>query len=745
MNGLRTGRWRGSVVAWLVLSAVVSAAESSPPLKLRWQDADDEVVPLIPRQPRTAAMQNKLEAVAWYGTGRLLEARNELQGALKAYRKAVEIDPEAIDIYRALVPLALRLDQVEEAIKLAVKAVELDPEDYELLLRIGVQFARQRDFDAGVKHLEQALKSKRLEKESPTFVMLNIELGMLYQVVGKPESAAECYAVIFDALQHPDKYELDFRTKTALLADPRTSYERIGQVLMEGKRLDLASEAFELAAKSGRSGAGNLSYNRAKILLLSDKAEAALDELQKYFDAQRQSKGRDAYQLLADILKKLNRGDELVGRLEKLAEQDPRNNQLQYFFADKLVEAGELERARQIYETALKGGGDAAGYLGLAGVLRRMKRADELLDVLGRGLAKTGPEGLENLDIELQAVSADAALVDALVAAARAQAKADPVQLNFEEAYLLAKVVAELKRLDEAAEFFKLAATYDKDRGPLALRDLAELLMDNKRFADAADVYDDALKARVQGELKARLYLGLIQSREFAGQTPAALEACAEARKQFPTVPLFEFQEAWVYYHARQFEEAVPRFEKIMEAHADQVRLVRQCQFSLSNIHVLKGELRKGEEILEKVLEEDPEDPAVNNDLGYLYADQGKHLEKAEQMIRKAIAAEPENAAYLDSLGWVYFKLGKLAEAVEPLEKAVSKSTGGDATIWDHLGDVYQRLNKVDKAVDAWTKALKDAEGERHPDAKLIERLKAKLQENRGKAEAPKPAQPKSP
>src|SRR5258707_13236651 len=99
------------------------------------------------------------------------------------------------------------------------------------------------------------------------------------------------------------------------MKDPATPYERIGQVLFEGKRLELAAQAFELAAKSGRAGAGNLAYYQAKVLLLSDKPEEALTELQKYFDAQRQSKGRDAYLLLGEVLQKLRRSDEFIGRL----------------------------------------------------------------------------------------------------------------------------------------------------------------------------------------------------------------------------------------------------------------------------------------------------------------------------------------------------------------------------------------------------------------------------------------------
>jgi tetratricopeptide (TPR) repeat protein len=729
----------------IAIWTVPALAEETGPLKsgFRLQPGDDEVLPLAPVKPRTGAMDNKLESLSWYGTGRLLETRSDFKAAIKAYRKALELDPNALEVYQSLIPLAMQEGQVEEALQWAVKAVELDPQDYELMLKIGVQFARQRDFAGAIKYLDRAVHSDRLERESTAFVMLNVELGVLYQATNQLDKAAECFAVVFDALKQPAKYKLDFRARAALLADPRTGYERVGQVLMEGGKLELASEAFDLAAKTNRASAGNLTYNRAKILLLSDKAEEALAKLQEYFNEQRQSKGRDAYQLLADILKKLDRSDELLGHLEKLTDRDPRNQPLQYFFANALMEAGELDRAKQVYETALKGGGDASGYLGLAGVLRRMKRADELLDALGRGLQKIGAEGLEQFDTELQAVAADAALVDALIVAGRNQAQAEPSQLSFEEAYLLAKVAEKLEKFDQAIEFFRLAAKLDKDRAILAYRDLGDVLMDTKRYAEAASVFEDGIKLRPPPELKGMFYLKLTQSKELAGDTQGALAAAADARAEFPTVPLFEFQEAWIYYHSRQLDEAVPRLQKLMTTYPENKAIVRQCQFSLSNIFVLKGEMRKGEEILEKVLEEEPEDPAVNNDLGYLYADQGKHLDKAEKMIRKAIEAEPDNAAYLDSLGWVLFKLGKVEEAVAPLEKAANMPSGSDGTIWDHLGDCYHRLGQLDKAKDAWQKAQKQAEGEKHPDVKLLERLKTKLAPD--KSDAPKPKESGNP
>src|SRR5262249_40577870 len=151
------------------------------------------------------------------------------------------------------------------------------------------------------------------------------------------------------------------------------------------------------------------------------------------------------------------------------------------------------------------------------------------------------------------------------------------------------------------------------------------------------------------------------------------------------------------------------------------MRIVRQ---NLSIIYVNLGDYAKGEAELEVLLEKNPDDAGVNNDLGYLYAEQGKNLEKAEAMIRKAVQEEPDNSAYLDSLGWVLFKRGKVKEAVGPLEKAVEKlgeASGSDATIYEHLGDVYFQLQEASKAKRAWQSAEKAATKTNPPDKRLPE------------------------
>ena len=717
-----------------------------PSPEIRLQEADDTALPLFPLQPRSAAVETRNEALSWYMTGRLLDSthRNEPRKALNAYRKAVKIDPEAIEIYQYLVPLEFEEGNIATAVRYAAKAVQLDPDNVDILQLLARQAASAGQLPEAIKHLEQAVKSSRLEKNSPDFISLNKSLGLLYAVTGQKERAADCYEILFDSVKSPEKYGLDARAKKSLLADPTTNYEKIGQVLLEGNRLKLALEAFELAGSS-RVGAGNLAFNRAKILLLSDKPEDALVELQKYFDAQRTSKGREAYQLLADILQKLKRSDELISRLETLAENDSQNVALQYFLADRLTDVNELDRARKIYDTMLQSGGDASGYAGLARVLRKMQKSDDLLDALGRGMAR-GEEAVATLEPELKALAQDKALVGMLIESGRTRSKAG--QLKFEEAYLLAKLSAALKEADAADEFFALAIASSRgtNRPAIAIQiERADSMAKLKKYRTAAEIYKEILgSGQLTERGRAFTYYSLAQVLMRDNRIDEALDAISESIKLDDDNPDFRLFEVGIYSHARRWDDAIRKSEQVMTDFPDEKEVIERCQFNLSNIFVQKGEIHKGEEILEKVLGFNPESSQANNDLGYLWADQGKNLERAEKMIRKALAAEPENAAYLDSLGWVLFKLGRIDEALPPLEQATQGSFGGDATLWDHLGDVLLRAMKTEKAIEAWKTGLQHSEEEKPTDEALNDRIREKLKQH-GASPNPKPTEKGSP
>jgi tetratricopeptide (TPR) repeat protein len=133
-------------------------------------------------------------------------------------------------------------------------------------------------------------------------------------------------------------------------------------------------------------------------------------------------------------------------------------------------------------------------------------------------------------------------------------------------------------------------------------------------------------------------------------------------------------------------------------------------------IHFMRGAMYErmkkfdqSEAEFRKVLEVNPENAGAMNYLGYMLADRGVRLEEAYQLIKKAIDQDPNNGAYLDSLGWVYFRQGKLTEAEGVLVRALDH-IGTDATVHDHLGDVYFKLGKTRDAIAQWQNSLKESQ-----------------------------------
>ena len=199
-------------------------------------------------------------------------------------------------------------------------------------------------------------------------------------------------------------------------------------------------------------------------------------------------------------------------------------------------------------------------------------------------------------------------------------------------------------------------------------------------------------------------------------------------------------------------EEAIKVFQELLKKYSNNEELAKIAHSNLSIVYVNLGDYAKGEAELEVLFQRTPEDPGINNDLGYLYAEQGKNLEKAESMIRKAVQEEPDKAAYLDSLGWVLFKRGKAKEALEPLQKAVELqktdekkgSAPPDVTIREHLGDVYLHLQDVDRARSVWQEAEQIAAKVIPPDKRLPE-IRKKLASLKALGSIPKASSSQTP
>lgn len=149
----------------------------------------------------------------------------------------------------------------------------------------------------------------------------------------------------------------------------------------------------------------------------------------------------------------------------------------------------------------------------------------------------------------------------------------------------------------------------------------------------------------------------------------------------------------------------------------------------------------KAEASLKKALELFPEQPHVQNYLGYSWIDQGINLEEGVRLIKRAVEQRPDDGYIVDSLGWAHYRLGNYEEAAKQLERAVGLRPD-DPTINDHLGDSYWRVGRTLEAQFQWSHA-RDLKPEPEELAKIEDKLRNGLpNETSSAASADKPKKP---
>lgn len=111
------------------------------------------------------------------------------------------------------------------------------------------------------------------------------------------------------------------------------------------------------------------------------------------------------------------------------------------------------------------------------------------------------------------------------------------------------------------------------------------------------------------------------------------------------------------------------------------------------------------EKDFQKALELSPDEPYVLNYLAYSWVERRERLDQALPMLEKAVNQRPEEGFIVDSLGWAHYMLGKYPEAVEELERAVSLAPT-DPVLNDHLGDAYWKVGRHQEARFQWSRAL---------------------------------------
>lgn len=112
---------------------------------------------------------------------------------------------------------------------------------------------------------------------------------------------------------------------------------------------------------------------------------------------------------------------------------------------------------------------------------------------------------------------------------------------------------------------------------------------------------------------------------------------------------------------------------------------------------------------LRKLIELRPDHAHAYNALGYTLADRTDRLQEAHDLIEKALKLAPEDPFIQDSMGWVLYRMGRTQEGQAYLEKAFKRRP--DPEIAAHLGEVLWVQGRRDDARRMWQAALADHPG----------------------------------
>lgn len=424
-------------------------------------------------------------------------------------------------------------------------------------------------------------------------------------------------------------------------------------------------------------------------------------------DAVESSQDADLYDLLGDAYTKTHDSGKAEAAYEQAVKMDPDEASHRKGLAQAYLSGENYGKALAQYEKLSQMEPDnAENYLRISQIYRHMNELDKSQTALEQA-KKYAPDNVEILYNEALLDEAQARYKDAIqvlsdtiagIKAQQAQGQPGPRSLAilYEQLGMAHRGAGDYASAERTFQEMQELGPASKRRGEL-------LLIDTYRASGD-------IKAALAEAQKARSASG---SDESLGVTYAMLlgdnNQTEDAAKVLRGLPGQSQRDT--YLDLAQVEERGKRYTEAEKDASKALELSKDsgdeesASFMLGAIYDDQKRYNEAEKMFRKSLDLNPHDAMVLNYYGYMLADRGIRLDEAISLIHKAVDEDPQNGAYLDSLGWAYFKQGNIPEAEKYLQQAVAHD-GDDPTILGHLGDVYAKTGQSERAEQVWQKAL---------------------------------------
>lgn len=696
-------------------------------------------------------------------SGKRYLARGKYREAAVQFANAVRIDSAFADAHYQLALCDLKLGSVQNAYVELSRTVQLQPDNFQAeidlgnLLLLGRDFQRaedradyvlskdpnnisahvlKADVSAGKHQLDEALAEMNLAVQlDPNRSASYLNLGVL-EATKAPQSAAA---------------EADFKKSIEL--DSKAIQPRLALATYydAGKRYAEAQQELQDAMKLAPKNQQVLAAFVHHYLIQNEK-----DLAEKSAKAAKEALVSDpnGAQFLARYYLLVNDQKAATAEYKQLAQQFPKERQIQHAYLELLMLQGQTELALKQVDAILKRFSKDnqaltdRGLLLLAqgkaaearDVLQPVVKADPqnvvALFALGNSFKVLGDMGQaeaqwrEAARLQPAYLPAETALADLAVSKRDFGALAQIAKIvqekapNAAEGYQMeAEVYAASNDPESAEEQLQKAISLNPKNSTLYIQ-LGRLRMALHRDIEAEKAFDQALQLDPQQTPAVR---GLVQLYLDQKQPQKALNRAQEFATQFPQNGPAHMLLANLAVSLKNLELAETEFTKATEQMPNNIAAFA----NLGLVQLKRNETSQAESSYQSAVRNNPKDPEAYWLLATLQ-DQEKKSSEAEKNYRKAIELRPafgaaaNNLAYLmlqnggnidqvityaeiarrqmpnapevaDTLGWAYYEKGTTGLAVAMLQDAV-KAVPSSATYHYHLGMAYSKAGDRQRA-----------------------------------------------
>jgi len=668
-----------------------------------WPNADD-AEKFKPATPETKSEQDRVAANKHFTIAMLRIQQDRWAEALQELRDCLTKLPTHLPALQQAALAAAQLDRRDEALDYCKRAVALDAKDADRLYLAGLILAAMGNDAESLAFLERARDLPNLQYKNPTrYAAIREVLIELYEKRKANVPLARALGEVLELIEHPERYNLSAIDLRVLSKQRLAFYLRRAEALRQARQF--AEAETSLRELAGREPAlkKRILADIAQIEFEAGKPAESLKTLEEHF-AFGESNVKTAFETLEKVYAKLG-SKEFLPRLEQLAKSQPNNSAIGRLLAVKLFDAGEFKRAEEVLQSLPS---DRETIPQLLRTYVKLRNAPMLLRTLRRLLQnRPGDDDLEPILAELVR---DHGLLK--MVAKEATAPEGSEKSNAADRERLLDLVADLAY--QAREFVTAADLYRKcvAISPHAKEHrwrLAASLLRAEKYEDCVKSVDEALTEAPDDVDLFNLKASALAELGKTADAVKMLEELASRTKNAEQLVEVKIAIAAAYQQAKELRKAADLFRAVTEEFPNSSELLR-VRYMLSGAYSQLGENHRAEAELQKIIDANPRHlpkllAGANNDLGFMWVDEGRNLDRAEQMIRSALKVEPDNPAYLDSLGWALYKRGRNQEARDLLQRAATAGAGDDPVVWEHLGDVQHRLGDKKGAAKAWRTA----------------------------------------